>query len=88
MKKIGIRELKNQACGVLRSVREEAAAYVVTLHGEPVALLRPLSAEEIEQLRQTEGKDPLVEMKALSEEVARAWQAPQDGVTLISEQRR
>ena len=37
MPKIGIRELKEQATAVVRSVREEGAEYVITLRGEPVA---------------------------------------------------
>ena len=44
---IGVRELKNQATRILRAVREEMAEYVITLHGEPIAILRPLTEEEI-----------------------------------------
>ena len=39
---IGVRELKNHVSRVIRAVREEMAEYVVTLRGEPVAVLRPL----------------------------------------------
>lgn len=49
---IGIRELKNKATGVLRAVREEMAEYVVTHRGEPVAVLRSLTEDEIQRLRQ------------------------------------
>ncbi|HRQ41094.1 MAG TPA: type II toxin-antitoxin system prevent-host-death family antitoxin [Chloroflexota bacterium] len=38
---IGIRELKNQASKIVRAVREEAAEYIITVNGEPVAVLRP-----------------------------------------------
>ena len=49
---IGVRELKNQTSRVLRAVREEMAEYVITLHGKPVAVLRPLTDEESQQLTQ------------------------------------
>lgn len=85
---IGIRELKNQATRILRAVREEMAEYVITLHGEPIAVLRPLTEEEINELRQTEADKSLAEMKALSEQVAAAWTSPKSGLELIAEQRR
>ena len=43
---IGIRELKNQTSSIVRRVREEAAEYVITHHGQPVAVLRPFLAED------------------------------------------
>lgn len=52
--KIGIRELRNQASSILRHVREEAAEYVITHHGQPVAILHPISAEDSENLRRQE----------------------------------
>jgi prevent-host-death family protein len=42
MPKIGIRELKEQATAVVRHVREEGAEYVITLRGEPVAIILPI----------------------------------------------
>ncbi len=42
MPKIGVRELKEQATAVVRSVREEGAEYVITLRGEPVAMILPI----------------------------------------------
>lgn len=50
---IGIRELKNQTSKIVRRVREEAAEYVITHHGQPVAVLRPFLDEDAEiRLRQ------------------------------------
>lgn len=49
--KIGIRELKNQASDIVRQVREEAAEYVITHHGQPVAILRPIREEDEEMLQ-------------------------------------
>ena len=85
---IGVRELKNQASRVLRAVREEMIEYVVTLRGEPVAVLRPLTGEEKERLRQIEIETALAEMKALAQEVASAWTSEKSGVELIAQQRR
>ncbi|MFC2046181.1 type II toxin-antitoxin system Phd/YefM family antitoxin [Chloroflexota bacterium] len=85
---IGVRELKNQTSRVLRAVREEMSEYVVTLRGEPVAVLRPLTEEEAQRLRKTEIDAALAEMKALAQEVASAWTSHKSAVRLIAEQRR
>ena len=85
---IGIRELKNQTSRIVRSVREEMAEYVITLQGKPVALLRPLTEEDEQQLRQTQIEEVMAEMKQLAQEVAAAWSSSKSGVELISEQRR
>lgn len=42
MPTIGIRELKAQASDVVRQVKEQHAEYVVTVRGEPAALLLPI----------------------------------------------
>ncbi len=85
---IGVRELKNQTSRIIRAVREEMSEYVVTLRGEPVAVLRPLTEEEAKRLRQVEIDAALAEMKALAQEVAFAWTSEKSGVELVAEQRR
>jgi prevent-host-death family protein len=85
---IGVRELKNHTSRVIRAVREEMSEYVVTLRGEPVAVLRPLTEEEAQRLRQGEIDAALAEMKTLAQEVASAWTSDRSGVELIAEQRR
>ena len=45
-KKVGIRELKNELTAIIRRVGEERVEYTVTVHGRPVAVLRPLSAAD------------------------------------------
>ena len=62
--------------------------YVVTLRGEPVAVLRPFTEEEAQRLRQGEIDAALAEMKALAQEVASAWTSEKSGVERIAEQRR
>jgi prevent-host-death family protein len=42
MPEIGVRQLKNEASEIIRLVREQNAEYVITLRGEPVAVLRPI----------------------------------------------
>ena len=65
---VGVREFKNQASRLLRSVREEMSEYVITLHGEPIAILRPLSAEELQNLKQAGADESVAQMKALGYE--------------------
>ena len=85
---IGVRELKNQASHIVRTVREEMAEYVITLRGKPVAVLRPFTSEDARQLRQAEIERALAERHELAQEVAAAWTATKSGVELVSEQRR
>ena len=85
---IGVRELKNQTSRVIRAIREEMAEYVVTLRGEPVAILRPLTDEETQRLHQAEVDETLAEMKSLAQKVAGAWSSDKSGVELVDEQRR
>jgi len=42
MPAIGIRQLKNDASEIIRTVREEKVEYIITLRGQPVAILRPI----------------------------------------------
>jgi prevent-host-death family protein len=85
---IGVRELKNHASRVIRAVREEMAEYVVTVRGEPVAVLRPLTDEDTQRLREAEIDELLAEMKELAQDVASAWTSEKSGVELVAEQRR
>jgi prevent-host-death family protein len=41
MKSVGVRELKNRATQIVREVRVNRAEYIVTVGGEPVAVLKP-----------------------------------------------
>jgi len=85
---VGVRELKNQTSRVIRAVCEEMVEYVVTLRGEPVAVLRPLTTEEVQRLRQAEIDETLADMRALAQEVGAAWRSDKSGVELVAEQRR
>lgn len=48
MPTVGIRELKSQTSEIVRLVREERVEYVVTLRGEPVAMLLPVEPRDLE----------------------------------------
>ena len=85
---IGVRELKNKASSIVRSVREEMAEYVITVQGEPVAVLRPFTEEDEQQLHQAKIEETLAEMKSLAQQVAAAWKSPKSGIELVAEQRR
>ena len=85
---VGIRELKNNTSRVIRSVREEMAQYVVTLHGEPVAMLRPLTDQELAQLRKANVDAEIAAMKALAKQVGAAMGSEKSLVQLVDEQRR
>jgi prevent-host-death family protein len=85
---IGVRELKNKTSSVIRTVREDMVEYIVTVHGEPVAVLRPLTEDETKRLRQLQVEEALAEMMSLAAEVGEAWSSEKSGVALVSEQRR
>jgi prevent-host-death family protein len=88
LRSVGVRELKNQASRIVHAVRKESAEYVITLRGEPVAVLRPFDDQDAHRLRQAEAEKALAEMKLLAQQVAEAWTSPQSGVELVEEQRR
>lgn len=86
--RIGVRELKNQASRIVRTVREEMAEYVITLQGKPVAVLRPFTDQDAQKLHQAEIDEALAEMKILAQHVGEAWKSPKSGVELVEEGRR
>ncbi len=87
-KKIGVRELKNNASKIVRAVREEGAEYVVTVHGEPVAVLRPLTEPTDETDRDAEVARFMAELKELSKEIAAGWKSEKSGLELLEEDRQ
>ena len=48
MPRVGVRELKNRASEILRTVREEGAEYIITYQGRPTAVLLPIDIDEEE----------------------------------------
>ena len=88
VRSVGVRDLKNRASGIIRAVHDEMAEYVITVRGEPVAVLRPFTDADAQRLHQAKVDQALAEMKALAHQVAAAWTSPKSGVELVDEQRR
>jgi prevent-host-death family protein len=94
MPQVGIRELKNDASEIIRAVREEQAEYIVTYHGQPVAVILPVTESsrqaQVEQLLAASRPDDdfWAEWDALGREIDAQWTSEKTGVELISEQRR
>ena len=86
--KIGVRELKNRASEIVREVHEQEAEFIVTLRGEPVAVIRPLTEKSRRELLQAEVEEDLAEIDRLAEKIARAWRSPKSALELLEEQRR
>lgn len=85
--KIGVRELKNQASKIVRAVREEMAEYVITLHGEPVAVLRPLTQADTDQLQREKIEKALADLDALAQEIGASWTSEKLGTEILEEMR-
>ena len=85
---IGVRELKNSASRVIRAVRKEMAEYMITFRGKPVAVLRPLTEEEVRRLERAQADEALAETRAMAQEIAVSWMSDKSGVGLVAEQRR
>ena len=94
MANIGIRELKNQATEILRTVREESVEYIVTYRGEPVALLLPLdkTAQQFQNVENINRPKPsqalLAELEELRQRIGKAWKTKLTAAEAVAEQRR
>jgi prevent-host-death family protein len=94
MPQIGVRELKNQATEIVRNVREKQEKYIITYHGQPVAVLLPVN----EALLQDKAEEALETMLAdqnlwagldsFRREINLRWRAEKTAVDLVAEQRR
>ncbi len=81
MKTIGVRQLKNEATQIVRSVKDQHALYVITVNGQPVATLRPYSDRDIAGMQRTQAAAELTAIERLAGAVGDAWldvQAPPD----------
>lgn len=86
--RIGVRDLKNRASEIVREVHDNDAEYIVTLRGEPVAVLRPLPERSEQERRQEEADEAMARMETLADEIARAWNSSSSALELLEEQRR
>lgn len=69
---IGVRELKNQLTRVVNTVRSEKKEYVVTVHGKPVAVLRPYTEEDAAEARQKAIDQEIEEILRLARQIGDA----------------
>lgn len=86
-KRIGIRQLKNEAPRVLSEIREDGAEYLVTRHGKPVALITPISQDELEPDQEDKVTVALIKLQRTAKIVAEAA-AHITAPTIVSRQRR
>lgn len=89
LKQIGIRELKNQTSELMRQVREEAAEYVITHHGQPFAILRPIrtaDAETLQKQKSIEAWQNFLELGALLSESNPSARSPVEILTEMREE--
>jgi prevent-host-death family protein len=85
--KIGIRELKNQTSSIVRRVREEAVEYVITHHGQPVAILRPIGADDMEEMQKQESLDAWHALLELGTLLSESDPAAESAVEILAEMR-
>lgn len=90
-KSIGIRALKNETSRIVNEVREGEAEYLVTKRGEPVAILRPLTASEAasesEEQRGERANRTMRMIRETAEEVGRLPKG-ESAASVVSKQRR
>jgi prevent-host-death family protein len=86
-KEIGIRELKNQVSDIVRQVREEAAEYVITHHGRPVAVLRPINEEKPKEQELQEALASLEEMLEIGRLLHESNPEARSAVEILEEMR-
>jgi len=88
MTRIGVRDLKNRASAIVHEVQEREEEYVVTLRGEPVAVLKPFRKKSEPEHRQAQREEALKKLDLLADQIARSWRSPKTAVELVEEQRR
>ena len=86
-KKIGIRQLKNEAPRILSEVREDQTEYLVTRHGKPVARITPLSADDLGPDQEDKIAAALAKLQRTAKTVGETA-ADITGPTVVSRQRR
>jgi prevent-host-death family protein len=84
---IGVRELKNQTSSIVRQVREAAAEYVITHHGHPVAILRPIRAEDTEKLQKQKSLESWQHLLELGDLLTKSNPSAESAVEILNEMR-
>lgn len=87
MPRVGVKELKNRTTQIVRDVREHATEYVVTLDGNPVAVLRPYTADDEPSVSDEQIEAFLQRWDAMSKRVTAVWPSHISAVAAVREQR-
>jgi prevent-host-death family protein len=88
MRQVGVRELKNRATQIVRAVREAHEEYIITVAGEPVAVLRPVTQEEIATAKDRDLEEWWRKWDEVAGKIAASRQNERTAQELVSEQRR
>jgi len=86
-RRIGIRQLKNEAPRILSEVREDEAEYLVTRHGKPVALISPISPDDLGPEEEDRVAISMAKLRRTARIVSEAA-ADVSAATVVSRQRR
>lgn len=88
VRRIGIRDFRNSATQVIREVRETGAEIVITVDGEPVAVVRPFTAEDETAEQQREDEANMDAIQESRRRIGALWPAGLSPVDAVNEQRR
>ena len=84
---IGVRDLKNHLTKIVSTIREYQSEYIVTVHGQPVAILRPYTEADTARIEESVIDQELADIQALSELVTDAWASSENGVAVLEKMR-
>ena len=82
---IGVRELKLRASEILRRVKERQEHIEVTVRGEVVAMLLPVTRA---RPRRRTARDPWTDVDRLAREISARWPRDLTAADAVSRQRR
>lgn len=84
---IGVRELKNNLTRIVSTVRNEHREFVITVHGQPVAVLRPYTEEDAIDAWEKAADQEIAEMLEAAKRISAAWQSEKSGLELLEDMR-
>ena len=87
-KTFGIKELQRQLTQLVKQVRDQHAEIIITVDGNPCAILKPISSQDIQNSRSQSMLAFLQATKPLSVQVAEKWSSPLTAAEAVAEQRR
>ena len=88
IRRIGVRDFRNSATQLIREVRECGSEFVITVDGEPVAVVRPFTREDAKEEAMQANEARWERMYQLRKEISAAWPKGLSAADAVSEQRR